>query len=394
MSRDDQSGRRAKNIATALVHTGRAPSRQQGAVNPALQRGSTVVLPTPDDLYRPGVVTYGREGFQAHRDLEAAVCAVEGGAGATLAPSGLGACTLALFSVAAAGKRLLVTDSVYGPTRRFCDTVLTRLGVSTQYFDPRLGRGISAFLDESVGAVMLESPGSMTLEIQDVPAIVAAAKTVGAVCLIDNTWSAGLAFKPFDHGVDLSIQALTKYQAGHADAFLGAVLAATPALDAQVRATAKTMGLAVAPEDVLLTLRGMRTLTVRFARQAETALHLAHWLAKRPEVDCVLHPALASHPDHDLWRRDFTGAAGLFSIVLKPVAKDRLDAMLTGLRLFSLGFSWGGYESLILPCDPQIKRTAAPWNAAGPLLRLSVGLEAAEDLIADLEAGLAMLTSV
>jgi cysteine-S-conjugate beta-lyase len=380
-----------KDLATQLAHVGRDPARQQGAVNPAIQRGSTVVAPTPDDLYRPGAVTYGREGFQAHRDLEAALCAVEGGAGATLAPSGLGACTLALLSVAQAGKVIFVSDSIYGPTRRFCDTVLARLGIETVYYDPRAGAGLAAQLHDGVGVVMVESPGSMTLEIQDIPAVVHAARAVGATTVIDNTWSAGIVFKPFDHGIDLSIQAVTKYQAGHADAFLGAVLAATPALDANVRGVAKAIGLAVAPEDVALALRGLRTLPLRFQRQADTGLQVARWLAGRPEVARVLHPALQSHPDHALWQRDFKGASGLFSVVLQPTHKARVDAFLQALHLFALGFSWGGYESLVLPCDPQIKRTAAPWRAPGPLLRFSIGLEAPQDLIADLESGFAAM---
>lgn len=375
----------AHGVATRLAHAGRDPARQQGAVNPGVQRGSTVVVDRVADLYRPGVVTYGREGFQVHRDLEASLLAVEGGAGATLAPSGLSACTLALMTVARAGKRLFVSDSIYGPTRRYCDSILSRLGIETVYFDPRIsGAGLAAQMDESVAAVMLESPGSMTLDLQDVPALAAAAKAVGAVSLIDNTWSAGLVFKPFQHGVDLSIQAVTKYQAGHADAFMGAVLAATPALDAQVRATAKAMGLAVAAEDAWLALRGMRTLPLRFERQAATALAVARWFESRPEVARVLHPGLESHPDHALWLRDFSGASGLFSIVLKPATVAQVSAFLEALKLFSLGFSWGGYESLALYCDPQIVRTAKAWAAEGPLIRFSIGLEDGNDLIADL----------
>jgi cysteine-S-conjugate beta-lyase len=385
MSKNPGSPANPLGLATQAAHLGRAPGRQQGAVNPALQRGSTVVAAHPDDLYRPGAVTYGREGFQIHRDLEDALSGLEGAAGAVLAPSGLGACTLALLTVARAGKRILVSDSIYGPTRRFCDSVLARMGVETIYYPPRIGAGINALLDAGVNAVMMESPGSMTLEIQDVPAIVKAAQTVNAATLIDNTYSAGLVFQPFAHGVDLSIQAATKYQAGHADAFMGAVLSANPAWDKQVRATAKTLGLAVSAEDAALTLRGLRTLPLRFARQSDSALTMARWLQTRPEVFQVLHPGLDSHPDHALWRRDFSGAAGLFSIVLQPEMADRLEALLTRMRLFALGFSWGGYESLILPCDPQITRTSAPWRAPGPLLRLSIGLEDPADLIGDLD---------
>lgn len=377
-----------RGVASRLAHVGRDPRRQQGAVNPPIQRGSTVVAETAADLYRPDAVTYGREGFQLHRDLEAAFVAIEGGAGATLAPSGLAACTLALMSVTGAGKRLLVSDSIYGPTRRFCDSVLARLGVETVYLPPRIGSGITALLGPDVAAVMMESPGSMTLEIQDAPAIARAARAVGAVTIIDNTWSAGLVFQPVSVGIDLSVQAATKYQAGHADAFMGAVIAATPSLDQKVRQTAKALGLAVSPEDAALTLRGIRTLPVRFARQADSALTVAQWLAQHPHVAQVLHPALPSHPDHALWRRDFSGASGLFSIVLHPTPPEKVSAMLEQLTLFAMGFSWGGFESLILPCDPQIKRTCEPWRAAGPLVRLSIGLEDPQDLIADLDHAL------
>jgi cystathionine beta-lyase len=265
------------------------------------------------------------------------------------------------------------------------------MGLNTTYAQPRIGADIGALLTPEVGVVMLESPGSMTLEIQDVPAIAAAARAVGARIVIDNTWSAGLVFQPLAHGADLSIQAATKYQAGHADAFMGAVIAATPALDDAVRQTAKALGLAVAAEDVFLTLRGIRTLPVRFARQAESALTVARWLHTHPAVAQVLHPGLPSHPDHALWARDFSGASGLFSVVLRPAPPAKVSALMEALSLFAMGFSWGGYESLVLPCDPQIKRTVEPWRAQGPLVRFSIGLEDPQDLIADLAQALQAL---
>jgi cysteine-S-conjugate beta-lyase len=376
---------------TLLSIAGRDPSRQDGAVNPPVHHASTLVLNDTDDLYDAPVKTYALEGMAVQLALCDALIAVEGGAGASLAPSGLNACTLAILTVARAGGELLVTDSIYGPTRRFCDKMLKRIGVRTTYFDPRIGQDIAGLITADTCGIMIESPGSLTFEIQDAPAIAMAAKARGVPTIIDNTWSAGVYLKPFDHGIDLSVQALTKYQAGHADAFVGAVLSSTPHWAARVRAAYKELGLGCAPDDAFLALRGMRTLHVRIKRQSESALAIAQWLEQRPEVSHVLHPALPSHPDHALWRRDFTGAAGLFGLVLKPVAPEKLKTFLESLSLFAMGFSWGGFESLIIPCDPQIVRTAQQWRAEGPLLRLSIGLEHVDDLIADLDAGLARL---
>ncbi|MGE3142952.1 MAG: cystathionine beta-lyase [Hyphomonadaceae bacterium] len=375
-------------METRLALAGRDPARFDGAVNPPLHRASTLVIPKVADLYGAPGKTYALEGMAVQEALCEALIAVEGGAGAQLAPSGLAACTLAILTVARAGGEVLVTDSCYGPTRRFCDTMLARLGVAARYYDPRIGAGIAELIGEKTCAVFLESPGSITFEIQDVPAICAAARARGVPTIIDNTWSAGLYFKPFAHGVDLSVQALTKYQAGHADLLLGAVLSADAAWAARVRRAYKELGLGAAPDDAYLALRGLRTMPVRLTAQSEAALTIARWLSGRAEVARVLHPALESHPDHALWARDFTGASALFGVVLKPVEAARLDAMLENLELFAMGFSWGGYESLIVPCDANITRTAAPWRAEGPLLRLSIGLEHPDDLSADLAAGL------
>lgn len=378
-------------LETQLTLAGRDPARSDGAVNTPIHRASTIIIPDADDLYNTPKKTYALEGMAVQEGLRAALVAVEGGAGATLAPSGLAACTLALLTIAKAGGELLVTDSVYGPTRRFCDTILKRMGVRTRYVDPRIGAEIAALLSDDSCGIFLESPGSLTMEIQDVAAIAAAAKTRGVPVIVDNTWAAGVYFKPLAHGADLSVQALTKYQAGHADAFMGAVIAATPAWQKRVNDAYKQLGLGASPDDAYLVLRGMRTMAVRLERQGASALRIAQWLAERPEVARVLHPALPSHPDHALWRRDFTGASGLFAVVLHPCAPERLKSMLEGYQLFSMGFSWGGYESLIVPTDANMTRTAVPWRAEGPALRLSIGLEHPEDLIEDLATGFSRL---
>ncbi len=379
-------------VETRLALAGRDTTRHDGAVNPAIHRATTLVIDDTADLYNTPKKTYALEGMAVQDALKHALLAIEGGAAVTLAPSGLGACTLALLTIARAGGELLVVDSVYGPTRRFCNTVLHRLGVRTTYFDPHIGGDIAGLINENTCSVFLESPGSITFEVQDVPAIAAAAKARGVPTILDNTWSAGLYFKPFEHGIDLSVQALTKYQAGHADAFMGAVLAATPQMGERVKATYKQLGLGASPDDAYLVLRGMRSLSVRLDRQAASGLRIARWLETRPEVARVIHPALPSHPDHALWKRDFTGAAGVFGAVLKPVDDAKLKVMLESYALFSMGFSWGGYESLIIPCDDNITRTATPWKAEGPVIRLSIGLEHPDDLIADLTQGFARLS--
>lgn len=378
-------------IETRLALAGRDPSRHDGAVNPAIHRATTLVIDDTADLYNTPKKTYALEGMAVQEALKDALLAIEGGAAATLAPSGLGACTLALLTIARAGGELLVVDSVYGPTRRFCNTVLHRLGVRTTYFDPHIGGDIAGLINDNTCGVFLESPGSITFEVQDIPAIAAVAQARSVPTILDNTWSAGLYFKPFEHGIDLSVQALTKYQAGHADAFMGAVLSATPQMGERVKATYKQLGLGASPDDAYLVLRGMRSMSVRLERQAASGLQVARWLETRPEVARVIHPALPSHPDHAIWKRDFTGAAGVFGAVLKTVDEARLKAMFESYALFSMGFSWGGYESLIIPCDDNITRTAKPWKAEGPLVRLSIGLEHPDDLIADLTQGFARL---
>jgi cysteine-S-conjugate beta-lyase len=316
-----------------------------------------------------------------------------GGVGTVITPSGLAAITLALMTFTKAGDHVLVTDSAYGPTRRFCDTVLAGYGVSTTYYDPQIGAGIDALITDRTTMIVLESPGSLTFEMQDVPAITEVARKRGVTTMIDDTWSAGHFYKPLAHGVDISMQALTKYQAGHSDVLAGSLSVSDSAVLAKLLHMHRLLGMGTAAEECWLTLRGLRTMAVRMEAQDRSAREIAGWLASRPEVAQVLHPALPGAPGHAIWARDFTGAGGLFSIVLNPVSRAAADRFAESMNLFSLGFSWGGYESLILPCDPQIRRTAVTWTGAGPLVRLSIGLEATADLIADLEQGLGQLHS-
>ena len=372
---------------TVLVTAGRHPHENHGFVNPPVIHASTVLFETVDAMASKGArYTYGRRGTPTSEALEEALDALEGSAGSVLAPSGLGAISIALLSCLSAGDHLLVTDSVYQPTRHLCDTVLSRLGIETSYFDPLIGADIGSVMRENTRAVFLEAPGSQTFEMQDVPAITAAAKARGATVLMDNTWATPLFFKPLAHGVDLSIQAGTKYIVGHSDVMLGTVSANEGAWKA-LKATHGAMGQAVGPDDIYLALRGLRTMGVRLARHQESALKVARWLEGRPEVARVLYPALESDPGHALWRRDFAGASGLLGIVLHDVPMERVKAMLDGLGLFGLGYSWGGFESLAIFADPRGYRPAPSWEAEGPLLRFHIGLEDVEDLIADLAAG-------
>jgi cysteine-S-conjugate beta-lyase len=336
--------------------------------------------------------TYGRLGTPTVESLQDAIAELEGGFRTLLTPSGLSAIATTLLALLSAGDHVLVSDSVYRPTRRFCDTMLKRLGIETTYYDPLLGAGIADLIQDNTKVIFTESPGSQTFEVQDIPAISAAAHARGIRVVLDNTWATPLFFKPFDHGADVSIQAATKYIVGHADAMLGAITA-NEATWPKLAATHDELGLCPGPEDVYLGLRGLRSLSARLERHQRSALNIARWLAERPEVSRVLHPALPSDPGHALWQRDFTGASGLFAIVLRPVSKTAVAAMLDGMTLFGMGYSWGGFESLILPFDPRGYRTATTWVEDGPALRLHIGLEDPDDLKADLDAGFARMNA-
>ncbi|MGB2933190.1 MAG: cystathionine beta-lyase [Methyloceanibacter sp.] len=376
---------------TRLAHVGRDPKRFHGFVNPPIYRGSTVLFPSVASLEADDQeFSYGRLGTPTVKALAQAIAELEGGHATVLTPSGLTAVAATLIALASAGDHILVSDSVYRPTRRFCDHVLKRLGVETTYYDPLLGAGIASLIRANTTVVFAESPGSQTFEVQDIPAMAEAANAGGAQLVLDNTWATPLYFKPFTHGVDVSIQAATKYIVGHADAMLGAITASEAAWPAIARAHDE-LGLCPGPEDVYLALRGLRSLGVRLERHQASGLELARWLQVRPEVARVIHPALPGDRGHALWARDFTGASGLFSIVLKPASKQAVAAMLDGLTLFGMGYSWGGFESLIIPFNPSAYRSATKWKDKGPALRLHVGLEDIDDLKADLDSGFARL---
>jgi cystathionine beta-lyase len=378
---------------TRLITAGRDTKGQHGFVNPAVYHASTVLYPTAEDqVAHRSRYQYGRRGTPTSEALEQALAAIEGDgcAGVALLPSGLSAISTALLSVAGSGDHILVTDSVYRPTRNFCEGVFKRMGVETTYYDPLIGAGIANLFRPNTRAVFTEAPGSQSFEMQDIPAIAKAAHEKGAVVLMDNTWATPLYFKAFEKGVDLSIQAGTKYIGGHSDIMFGCVSANAKTLPA-LKTVMQTMGLCVGPDDMFLALRGLRTMAVRLKRHNESGLRVARWLEKRPEVLRVLHPALESDPGNKIWQRDFTGACGLFSIVLKPMAEKSVLAFMNELALFGMGFSWGGFESLVILFDCSEYRTATQWAPGGPTLRFHIGLEDPDDLIADLEGGFAAM---
>ena len=376
---------------TKLVYAGRDPSEQHGFVNTPIYRGSTVLSPTMEVLLnRTGRYIYGTQGTPTSDALERAWTEISKAAGTVCVPSGLAAVSVALLSCLKAGDHLLVTDSVYRPTRVFCDGLLKRFGVETTYFDPMIGEHIASLFKPNTKAVFTEAPGSQSFEVQDVPGIARVTHEHGAVVLMDNTWATPFFFSPHEKGVDLAIEAGTKYLSGHSDILLGMVSANERSWK-DLRATYDAMAICAGPEDMFLALRGMRTMLLRLKEQERAALEMARWLKAQPEVAQILHPAFEDCPGHEIWKRDFSGSSGLFSIILKPASQKAVAAMLDGLALFGMGYSWGGFESLIIPFDCSTYRTATKWTPGGPALRIQIGLEDTRDLQADLAAGFARL---
>jgi cysteine-S-conjugate beta-lyase len=384
-----------QQVETSLVTAGRDTKAQKGFVNPPIVRGSTVLYPTAGDLHaHRGEFHYGRHGTPTTTALQATLMALEGPqcAGVGLAPSGLAAISTTLLAVLKAGDHLLVCDNVYRPTRSFCDGLLTRFGVEVSYYDPLIGTGIASLFKPNTRAVLIEAPGSQSFEMPDLPAIAAVAHRHGALVIDDNTWATPLYHRSLELGVDISMQAATKYIGGHSDIMFGTISAnatAWPIISEAIR----LLGVCVGPDDVFLALRGTRTLAVRLAQHYRSGLEMARWLAGRPEVVRVLHPALETDPGHAIWKRDFSGASGLFSIVLKPKPQAAVDALLDSLALFGMGYSWGGFESLAIPFDCAAYRTATRWAPEGPAVRLHIGLENVDDLKTDLERGFAVFNA-
>ncbi|HTV89358.1 MAG TPA: cystathionine beta-lyase [Stellaceae bacterium] len=378
---------------TLLTHVGRHPEANHGAVNPPVYHASTILSQDMAEWERKRAgppftgVRYGLHGTPGTFALEELLAKIEGGYRAMLMSSGLAAVTAPLQALLGAGDHCLMVDSCYGPARNFCDGILKRCGIETTYYDPLVGEGIARLIRPNTKVVYCESPGSLTFEVQDIPAIAAAAHQRGAKVLMDNTWGTPYLFRSFEHGVDVSIHAATKYIGGHSDILLGAVIT-TEECFLPVRTAMAQIGHSAGPDDVFFALRGMRTLSVRLERHQKNALEVAHWLQTRPEVSRVLYPALPEDPGHAIWQRDFLGACGLFGVVLRPAPKEAVHAFIDALDLFGIGASWGGFESLIQPANPERGRTATTWRAEGPLVRLHIGLEDPQDLIADLAQGL------
>ncbi len=387
---------------TKLVTAGRKKEWTHGVVNPPVQRASTVVFNTVAEKNKAAqerqssTLFYGRRGTQTHFAFQDAMVQVEGGAGCALYPCGTAAISNAILSFVSTGDHILMVDTCYEPTRDYCNTILKKMGVETTYYDPMIGEGITELIKPNTTVLFTESPGSVTMEVQDIPTLARIAHQHDIVVMLDNTWAAGVLFSPFDYGVDISIQAATKYIVGHSDVMLGTAVANEKHWP-QLREQSYLMGQCVSPDDAYLGLRGLRTLDVRLKQHQENSLKIANWLATRPEVDHVRHPALESCPGHEFYQRDFSGCNGLFSFVLKTSYPRATTALLDGMEHFSMGYSWGGYESLILANEPKSfnsLRTIANPNFEGTLIRVHIGLEDADDLIVDLEAGLNRYTAL
>jgi len=386
----------SENKTTKLITAGRDKKWTNGVVNPPVQRASTVVFNSVEEKRKATInranktLFYGRRGTNTHFAFQDAMVEVEGGAGCALYPCGTAAISNAILSFVETGDHILMVDTCYEPTRDFCDTIMKKMGVETTYYEPTIGEGIQDLIKPNTKVLFTESPGSVTMEVQDIPTLARIAHEHDIIVMLDNTWAAGVNFSPFEFGVDISIQAATKYIVGHSDVMLGTAVANEKCWD-QLREQSYLMGQCVSPDDAYLGLRGIRTLDVRLRQHAESSLKVAKWLETRPEVDHVRHPALESCPGHEFFKRDFTGGNGLFSFVLKNSNTKATTALLDGMTHYSMGYSWGGFESLILANEPSSfdsLRTVANPNFEGTLIRVHIGLEDVDDLIADLEAGL------
>ena len=386
---------KASNLSpeTKVAHLGRDHKDSHGFVNLPIYHGSTVLYETYDEFRNSEArrqqrdqVLYGRYGTPLSFALETAIAELEGANGAITVSSGLAAITESLKAFLSQGDHILVTDSVYQPTRKYCNQVLTRFGVEVSYYDPLIGGDIKDLIKQNTSVIFVESPGSQTFEIQDLPAIAEVAKEHGITTILDNTWATPLYLKPFELGIDVSVHAATKYITGHSDAMLG-IISTNEACYDRIRDSVRLSGQCAGPDPIFLGLRGLRTMPTRLKQHWKSGIKVAEWLADRPEVARLIHPALPSHPGYDLWRRDFTGASGLFAFILHEVSDDAVGRLLENTQLFGMGYSWGGFESLLIPFDPRSYRTATEWNAEGPAFRIHIGLEDPDELICDLQIG-------
>lgn len=381
-------------LDTLLTQIGRNPNSHENFVNPPIQRGSTILFDNAEDLYTNSKKSYGLEGSSTQDLLSEALDMLMGSIGTVLCPSGLSAITTTLLALLKSGDHLLLSDSVYGPTRRFATEFLKGLGIESEFYDPRIGGNIEHLFKPNTKLIMLESPGSLTLEIQDIPAIVAQAEARNIITAIDDTWSAGIYMQPLKMGVDISIQALTKYQGGHSDVLLGSISTNCNEILSKLRKAYLNLGLGVAAEEAWLCLRGMKTMKLRMDHCDFKAREIAQFLMGHKEIVEIIHPALETSPDYEIFRRDFTGAGALFSIILDPKYKaDDVNRMLNAMDLFGKGFSWGGYESLVIPCTKQLNRKFGDWERKGQLVRFSIGLEDIEDLKENIIKGLESLSA-
>jgi cystathionine beta-lyase len=384
----ENAGKKATSLETVVTHSGRHPEQHWGYVNTPVYRGSTIVFPTLDELESTEPrFDYGRTGNPSSAAVEEVISELEGATGTVLAPSGLSAISLALLTALKSGDDVLVTDSAYQPTRRVSDGLLTRMGITVRYFDPRLGSKVAGMISDKTKAIFVESPGSLTFEVQDLPAIAALARPRDITMIVDNSWATPIYHNPLALGADMVVHAGTKMFVGHSDTMFGTA-SANEKWFKRLKDTHRLLGLCASPDDCFLAARGLRTLALRMKEHGARSVEIARWLEQQPGVRSVIHPALPSHPDHALFNRDFRGGGSVFSALLEPKSREALAAMVDGFKLFGMGWSWGGYESLCLPIHPEKIRTAVKWEEPGPMLRLHIGLEGVDDLKADLSAAL------